>query len=75
VGRTLNKYQIYLGGDFTGTRLNQLYADMVPFDRLADALRPLLVFYRDHRTPGEGFGDFCHRVGRDTLKAIGAVQG
>jgi len=74
VGRTLNKYQIYLGGDFTGTRLNELYADMVPLDRLADALRPLLVFYRDHRTPGEGFGDFCHRVGRDTLQAIGAVQ-
>jgi sulfite reductase (ferredoxin) len=75
VGRTLNKYQIYLGGDFTGTRLNQLYADMVPLDRLADALKPLLVFYRDHRTPGEGFGDFCHRVGRDTLKAIGTVSG
>jgi sulfite reductase (ferredoxin) len=67
VGRTLNKYQVYIGGDFAGTRLGTVYADMVPLDRLAETVRPLLVAYRDGRQPGEGFGDFCHRLGVDRL--------
>jgi sulfite reductase (ferredoxin) len=63
VGRTLDKYQIYLGGDSSGTRLNRVYADLVPLGQLANTIRPLLVDYRDHRRPGESFGDFCHRTG------------
>lgn len=72
VGRTLDKYQIYLGGDSSGTRLNRLYADLVPLSRLAETLRPLLVHYRDHRLPGESFGDFCHRIG---VEASGVAAG
>jgi sulfite reductase (ferredoxin) len=68
VGRTLNKYQVYLGGDFAGTRLSEVYADMVPLERLPDTVRPLLELYRDTRQGGEGFGDFCHRVGLDELR-------
>jgi sulfite reductase (ferredoxin) len=67
VGRTLNKYQVYIGGDFAGTRLGTVYADMVPLDKLAELVRPLFVAYRDGKQPGEGFGDFCHRVGVDKL--------
>lgn len=68
VGRTLNKYNIYLGGDFLGTRLNTEFAELVPGEEVAATLRPVLTAFRDKRLPGEGFGDFCHRVGVEGLR-------
>ncbi len=70
VGRTPGKYQIYVGGDFEGTRLNALLADLVPVEELAARLRPLFRHFRDHAAPGERFGDFCHRLGLETLRAL-----
>src|ERR1700736_1573329 len=34
VGTTLGKYDVFLGGDFTGTRLNRLFARNVPLDEI-----------------------------------------
>jgi sulfite reductase (ferredoxin) len=68
VGRTLGKYQIYVGGDTAGTRLNAPYADLVPVGQLTATVRPLLVLYRSRRLPGEGFGDFCNRLGVEGLR-------
>jgi len=69
VGRSLNKYMIYLGGAANGTRLAKPFMDVVPFERLAATVRPLFAFYREGRTAGESFGDFCDRAGFDTLLA------
>jgi sulfite reductase (ferredoxin) len=63
VGRTLGKYNVYLGGDFTGTRLNTQFAELVPADELVATLRPLFASFKKERLPGEGFGDYCHRIG------------
>jgi sulfite reductase (ferredoxin) len=63
VGRNLNKYMVYVGGNPEGTRLNQELADLVPLEKLAETVRPLLERWRDERIPGEGFGDFWSRVG------------
>lgn len=62
VGKAPNKYQIYLGGNEGGTRLNRLFKESVKGDDLMNELRPLLARYRDERQPGERFGDYCHRV-------------
>jgi sulfite reductase (ferredoxin) len=75
VGRSPGKYQIYVGGDFEGSRLNQLYADLVPTNELAERLRPLFLLFRSEREPGEGFGDFCHRLGIERLQAAAAPAG
>ena len=69
VGTTLGKYDVYLGGDFTGTRLNELYARNVPIQTIPDVLRAPLEAYRDERRPEEGFGDWSHRVGVETLRS------
>jgi sulfite reductase (ferredoxin) len=69
VGRTPGKYQIYVGGDFEGTHLNRLLADMVPVGELAERLKPLFVMFRDERQGKEGFGDFCQRIGTERLRA------
>jgi sulfite reductase (ferredoxin) len=73
VGRIPGFYSIYVGGDFEGTRLNEVVAERIRLGEVADVLDPLLALYAASRRPGEGFGDFCHRVGvarlRDVLAA------
>jgi sulfite reductase (ferredoxin) len=69
VGRSLDKYLLYLGGNAAGTRLARPFQDLVPLGAVADTLRPLFVRYRDERRAHEGFGDFCDRIGFDALKA------
>jgi len=69
VGRSLHKYGVFVGGSMLGTRLGTLYADLVPRDRLVATVRPLFERYRDERLDDERFGDFCHRVGIDALRA------
>lgn len=70
VGRSLDKYLLYLGGDVTGTRLARPFLDLVPLGSVAATLKPLLVRYRDERRAGEAFGDYCDRVGFEALKGF-----
>ncbi len=72
VGRTPNEYAIYLGGDFEGTRLSTLVFERVRLDRIVPTLEPLFAAFRAERGGDEGFGDFCHRLGRDALRALAA---
>jgi sulfite reductase beta subunit-like hemoprotein len=62
VGKSPNKYQLYLGGNEASTRLNRLYKDVVKTDEITNELRPLLTRYVGERLPDERFGDFCERV-------------
>ena len=71
VGTTLGKYDVFLGGDFEGTRLNQMHAHNVPLEGIPELLRPLLAEYREARRDGEGFGDWYAR--RDALARIEAT--
>lgn len=68
VGRGKDAYAVFLGGDALGTRLNGLYCDRVKLDQLVDVLRPVLTAFRDERAGGETFGDYCDRVGIETLR-------
>ncbi len=68
VGTTLGKYDVFLGGDFTGTRLNQVYARNVPLAEIPGLLRGPLLAFRGERRPGEGFGDWCHQIGIEALR-------
>lgn len=62
VGKAPNKYQIYVGGNEGGTRLNWLYKDSVKMDDMMAELRALFVQFFQQREAGERFGDFCARV-------------
>jgi sulfite reductase (ferredoxin) len=68
VGTTLGKYDVYLGGDFEGTRLNELYARNVPIGDITELLRHPLAAYGVERLPGEGFGDWSSRMGVGQLR-------
>ena len=61
VGKSPDKYAVYLGGNVAGTRLARLYNQTVPATEMADQLRPLVERYARNRHEGERFGDFCAR--------------
>ena len=60
-------YTIFLGGKTTGDRLNVEFKDYVHFDEVVSELVPVFTRFKSERTPGEGFGDFCHRIGMEAL--------
>ena len=68
VGKSLDRYNVYVGGAFEGTRLVTEYAELVPGGELLPTVVPLLRYWKDARRPGERFGDFCHRVGVERLR-------
>ena len=61
VGKAPGRYQMWIGGNAAGTRLNQVYKDTVKDAEIEAELRPLLVRWKNDRQPGERFGDFCSR--------------
>ncbi|NMC22077.1 MAG: NADPH-dependent assimilatory sulfite reductase hemoprotein subunit, partial [Thermogutta sp.] len=75
VGKTLNKYSVFLGGRLTGDRLAQLYQDIVPLDAVVPTLVPVFQLFAANRLPGESFGDFCHRLGMDAIRGACAPHG
>ena len=62
VGRSLNLYNLYVGGSFAGTRLARLYKPDVRANVLPDVLAEMLDQWRREREPGEEFGDWAHRT-------------
>jgi sulfite reductase (ferredoxin) len=74
VGTTLGKYDVMLGGDFDGTRLNRVFAPNVPITEIPSLLRPLFEAFRSERRPGEGFGDWSDRVGFEALRESAVAQ-
>ncbi|MGO8744747.1 MAG: NADPH-dependent assimilatory sulfite reductase hemoprotein subunit [Thermoguttaceae bacterium] len=69
VGRTLNKYTIYLGGRLLGDRLNFVYKELVKYEDIIPTLLPVFAYFKFDRHPGETLGDFCHRKGPAELAA------
>ncbi|TNJ64837.1 assimilatory sulfite reductase (NADPH) hemoprotein subunit [Paenibacillus hemerocallicola] len=63
IGKAPGKYNMYLGGGFTGNRLNKLYKENIGETEILDSLRPILSHYAKDRRDGEHFGDFTIRAG------------
>jgi sulfite reductase (NADPH) hemoprotein beta-component len=63
VGKGPRTYNLLLGGDGSGTRLNTLYRENIAEAEILDTLDRLFARYAQERTPQERFGDFVVRVG------------
>jgi sulfite reductase (ferredoxin) len=70
VGRSGDKFTVYVGGHVLGHRLNFLLRDLVPLTEIVPLLTVLLEHFKDERRPGECFGDYCQRLGADKLRAL-----
>jgi len=62
VGKAPGRYNLFLGGDVRGQRLNRLYRENIDEAGILEALEPLFAAYARERQPGEGFGDFTVRT-------------
>jgi sulfite reductase (ferredoxin) len=67
VGRMPGFFALYVGGDFEGTRLSFNLLDKLAENAVPDTLETFFALFAGEREAGEGFGDFCHRIGRDAL--------
>ena len=63
VGKAPGRYNLMLGADHRGQRLNTLYRENVVETQILEALAPLFARYAGERSEAEGFGDFLVRAG------------
>lgn len=61
VGKGPSRYQVWLGGNAAGTRLNRIWKETVKDPEIENELRPLLSRFAKERNVGERFGDWCDR--------------
>lgn len=63
IGKAPGRYNMYLGGGFSGNRLNKMYRENIDEAQILAELRPILNRYAKEREEGEHFGDFTIRAG------------
>jgi sulfite reductase (NADPH) hemoprotein beta-component len=71
VGKAPGRYQVWLGGDVSGTRLNKVWKDVVKEPELETEFRPVFTRFAKERNAGERFGDWSQRV---LLKELAAAN-
>ena len=62
VGKSLNRYQMFLGASSQGDRLNRLYKDNLDEQAILTELDMLFSRFVGERNNQESFGDFADRV-------------
>ena len=70
VGKGPGRYQLYLGGNQSSTRLNRLYRETVRQEDIVNELRPVFARFAQERIGAERFGDFCERVVLNDIPSI-----
>jgi len=62
VGKGPGRYQVWLGANATGTRLNRVWKETLKDQDIENELRPVLTRFAKERNANERFGDWCDRV-------------
>ena len=63
VGKALGRYNLQLGADSQGRRLNRLFKENIDEAGILETLEPLLLDYASQRLEHEAFGDYLFRSG------------
>ncbi|MEO8860965.1 MAG: assimilatory sulfite reductase (NADPH) hemoprotein subunit [Ginsengibacter sp.] len=61
VGTAMGKYNLHLGGDHEGLRLNKIYKENLDEESILETLDRLFSDFKVERKNGEGFGDYSFR--------------
>jgi len=62
VGKAPGRYQVWIGGNASGTRLNRVFKEMIKEADVEAEIGPLFARWKAERVAGERFGDFAARV-------------
>lgn len=72
VGKAPGRYNLMIGADHRGRRLNTLYRENIDEPAILAALDPLFARYAADHAPGERFGDFLVRAGIVSIDSTGS---
>lgn len=61
VGTAYGKYNLQIGGDKKGERLNKVYKESLGEQEILETLDELFSVYKNEKIESESFGDFTHR--------------
>ena len=61
IGTSLGKYNLQLGGDHMGMRLNKVYRESLDETAILEVLDQLFASFAKEKKKGESFGDFAVR--------------
>jgi len=68
VGSSQESYQIWLGGSPAQTRLAKPIEEKLHVNHFEAFLEPIFVYFKQKRQLSESFGDFCDRVGLESIR-------
>jgi sulfite reductase (NADPH) hemoprotein beta-component len=72
VGKAPGRYQLWLGGNESSTRINKIYKDVVKDADIIAELKPLFERWKSTRVGAERFGDWAARVVWPEIEAAAA---
>ncbi|MEO6860345.1 MAG: sulfite reductase, ferredoxin dependent [Microcoleus sp.] len=68
VGSSPESYQIWLGGSPSQTRLAKPIEEKLHVNDFEAFLEPIFVYFKQKRQKSESFGNFCDRVGLESIR-------
>ncbi|MEG4629010.1 sulfite reductase, ferredoxin dependent [Microcoleus sp. AR_TQ3_B6] len=68
VGSSPESYQIWLGGSPSQTRLAKAIEEKLHVKDFEAFLEPIFVYFKQKRQLSESFGNFCDRVGLESIR-------
>lgn len=68
VGSSPESYQIWLGGSPSQTRLAKAIEEKLHVKDFEAFLKPIFVYFKQKRQLSESFGNFCDRVGLESIR-------
>lgn len=74
VGTSMGRYNMHLGGDNEGLRLNQVYKESLDEEAILSELDEMFGCFKNERINNESFGDYSYRryVSAGTIKKVNA---
>jgi sulfite reductase (NADPH) hemoprotein beta-component len=73
VGKGPGRYQLWIGGNESSTRINKIYKDLVKDAEIVPELKALFERWKATRVGSERFGDWSARIVWPELEAAAAV--
>ncbi len=70
VGKGPGRYILYVGGEYNGTRLNQVIDEKLKYENIVPVVSSLLSLWKADRAENERFGDWSHRLGAARLREM-----
>lgn len=63
VGKAIDRYNLYAGGNFEGPRIPRLFKENITEPEILEIVEGWVVEWSRNRLDAEGFGDFAIRTG------------